>query len=351
MEINKENIKNPTSLYREDNPALFDAIVKSAELESIGNELTQQQLEKITKLTVDNNIGSAYGFNEKGEYVELTGRISRGDLPPSLTTLNGLEKLKNLESFKVVVKERYLNIDEYFYEYSRYLERMYEPEYKNKIEEMVFTTLNKVLKRDYHNTEEFKKAQAEVFKNFEKYDKFNQITDFTALSQCKKLKKLDLSRQRYLTSLDLYNLKNLSSLDLSNCENLSDIYNLSELNAFREDGQSTTININFGDCYKLINISDIDKLSKQLAQNEYNKDNCTVIVPTTSFCHLSKKYPEAMQLLNKISQSDKSRDVFLWTEAWDSVRQCSKINTEQMQILKNRANEIVRSFHADAFSI
>lgn len=251
-------------LKREDNIKLFEAIYRNL---MIGENLTffdDSILSKIKSLKID-----------------------------SIDSLKGIEKLVNLEYLEIVGKEDSTNIFEY--------KEIYR---KNRD------------KNDFSMQKVFMYYYGEYTKNQIKE------SDLKYLYELKKLKYLNLSRQRNISSVDLKYFKDLNELKLTECIYLNEIINVDRLDNLDK------LTMDLAGCYRLKKVEGIEKLIKARLLNKENKNK--IYFPTIYFGKIKENFRKS------INQNTKC---FYWSELCPGYR--SDINDYNMLIAYNLAKDIV----------
>ena len=252
-------------LKREENIKLFDSINNMLVVKNTSNVFDDALLSKITYLRLDD-----------------------------IDTLKGIEKLINLEMLEIVGKEDSTNIFEY--------KEIYR---KNKSNE------------DFSMQKVFMYYYGEYTKNQIKEE------DLKYIYELKKIKSLNLSRQRNIKTLDLKYFKNLKDLELTECVYLKEIKNLFSLNNVK------SISMDLAGCYRLKKVEDIDTLAKYFIKNK-NTTKKEIYLPTIYFDKLNDYYKKNI-----------TSDIrcFNYSELCPGYR--SDINDYNMLVAYNLAKEIV----------
>jgi len=191
----------------------------------------------------------------------------------------------------------------------------------------------------------------------EKLASTNQITDFSPLYKCKKLHTLKLPNQLNLHSLNLENFPYLRTLDVSGCTNLKKVSGFETLKVFdkqylkelkdKKIHYGYGSKFNFFECDNLVDIEGLGAFVNFIDRNHFFNSQYEIVLPTTTYCHLYKRYPEAINILSVIGE-DKKRDIFKWIES-SSSEQCSIIlNTSRMTTLRMQIDDIISSFNCDS---
>jgi len=250
-------------LKREDNIELFDAISHNLMIRVNSNYFDDALLSKITALKID-----------------------------SIESLKGLEKLVNLEYLEIIGKEDSTNIFEYKEIYQR--------------------------NRDNSNFN----MQKVFMYYYGEYTK-NQIkeNDLKYIYSLKKLRHLNISRQRNIIKLDLKHFKNLQTICLTECVYLKEIVNVDKLNNLSD------LYMDLAGCYRLKNVEGIEEIIKVRINS---KDKSQIYLPTIYFAKLNKNF------LKIITEKTKC---FHWSELCPGYR--SDINDYNMLIAYNLAKDIV----------
>ena len=214
-----------------------------------------------------------------------------------IDSLKGIEKLTNLENLEIVGKEDSTNIFEY--------KKIYQRNRDNK---------------DFDMQDVFVYYYGEYTKN--------QISenDLTYIYKLKKLKYLDLSRQRNIKVIDLKELKNLENLYMSECVYLKEIKNINHLNIINN---IKDLSIDLAGCYRLKKIGGINSLiNKFISMNNQNKSE--IYLPTIYFSKIDDKFRR--KVIGKVK-------CFNWSELCPGYR--SDINDANMLTAYNLAIDIV----------
>lgn len=250
-------------LKREENVELFEAINNSLFVRNDSNYFDDAFLSKIKSLKIDN-----------------------------IKSLKGLDKLENLEYLDIVGKEDSTNIFEYKEIYHRNRD-----------------------KSDFNMQKVFMYYYGEYTKNQIKDD------DLKYIYKLKKLRHLNISRQRNITTIDLNHLLNLETLSLTECMNLKELKNLDKIKHL------DSLYIDLAGCYRLKQIEGIEELIKIRKGNNLRSN---VYLPTVYFSKLKDSFKK------KINKNTKC---FNWSELCPGYR--SDINDYNMSIAYNLAMDIV----------
>lgn len=251
-------------LKREENVELFDSICSNYMIREDVSFFDDFFLEKIKTLKID-----------------------------SIKTLNGIQKLKNLEILEIVGKEDSTNIFEYKEIYRR--------------------------NRDNVNFN----MQKVFMYYYGEYTK-NQINeeDLKHLYSLNNIKILNIGRQRNITNIDLKYFPKLEVLSLTECMHLKEILNIESVCNLKN------LHMDLAGCYRLKNIDGIEKLIEVRKLNSQVKSK--IYLPTIYFAKLNETIRKSIKNNTKY---------FYWSELCPGYR--SDINDYNMSIAYNLAKDIV----------
>lgn len=265
----------------------------------LATSLTDEQLSKITSVEIN-----ASAFAEC-----------------NIKSLNGIEKLPNLEEFILRGQSDTQNVDGF-----RRVQQQARKGIYNK--------------REYNSPQEFLQDNSRYF-----VDSYNasQITDLTPLQRCSGLKKIDLSEQHSLGEIDVSFWHNLLELNMKNCKQLYTIKGLESLRAVKnpaektDDFDASQLSLNFTGCDFLRHVGGFDQYVN--AAVDYADYEYPMQLPTTCFCNLHRQYPESMHRL--IMEQQAGEKAIYWTECCENFKFMS--SSAKMNMAKNRADNIIRT--------
>lgn len=256
-------------LERKENPKLFEEIEINLNINGNLSVLSDSLLMRIKSLKLDN-----------------------------IDYLKGIEKLINLESLEIIGKEDSTNIFEY--------KKIYQMNRDNT---------------DFNMEDVFMYYYGEYTKNQVKEE------DLKYIYKLKKLKYLDLSRQRNIKVIDLKELTNLENIYLTECVYLKEIKNLHKLNILNEDIKR--LSMDFAGCYRLNKIEGINNVINKFVDIK-NDNKSEIYLPTIYFSKIDSKFKN--KIVNKVK-------CFNWSELCPGYR--SDISDSNMLVAYNLAVDIV----------
>ena len=256
-------------LLRKENELLFDEIVKDCHLFNVNNVLDDHILDNITNLKLD-----------------------------TVTSLKGIEKLRNLISLSIIGKEDSTNIFEY--------KKIYQRNRDNK---------------DFNMEDVFIYYYGEYTKNQISED------DLKYIYKLNNLRQLDLSRQRNLKSIDLSYFKNLEDISLTECVHLKEVKGIDKLNIINKNIKQ--FNLDLAGCYRLKNVEGLNSIIKKCIEIGNTTKN-DIYLPTIYFDKINESYKKGLN--NKLK-------CFNWSELCPGYR--SDINDYNMKIAYDLARDIV----------
>lgn len=256
-------------LERVTNERLFNEICSQLKIDNSVNVLSYTLLSKIKKLRLNN-----------------------------IDSLKGIEKIVDLEYLEIVGKEDSTNIFEY-----------------KKIYQM------------NRNNSNFN-MQDVVMYYYGEYTK-NQIkeSDLKYIYQLKKLKYLNLSRQRGITNIDFSSLINLETIQLSECVYLKEVKGMRKLNIVNSNVKE--LHVDLAGCYRLKKIEGVDSIIESFSRAR-NMKKSNIYFPTIYFAKLNDSFKKSI---------DGKIKFFNWSELCPGYR--SDIGDQNMLIAYNLAKEIV----------
>ena len=262
-------------------------------------KLTDEQLSKITSVEIN-----ASAFAEC-----------------NIKSLNGIEKLPNLQEFILRGQSDTQNVDG-------------------------FRRVQQQAKKGIFNHSQYKTPQ-EFLQDNSRYfvDSYNasQITDLSALQKCSNLQKIDLAEQHSLGEIDLSFWPNLLELNMKNCRQLYTVKGLDKLRAVKNPKEcvpgfdSSQLTLNFTGCDFLRHVEGFDQFVDafvDVGDLEYPMQ-----LPTTAFCNLYRQHPESMHKL--IMEQPAGERAIFWTECCENFKYMS--SSMKMNMAKNRADNIIRT--------
>ena len=250
-------------LRKEENLELFEAISQNLMIKSNSDCFDDAFLSKINVLKIDN-----------------------------VKSLKGLEKLVNLEYLEIVGKEDSTNIFEYKEIYRR--------------------------NRDKSGFD----MQKVFMYYYGEYTK-NQIReeDLKYIYSLRRLKHLNIARQRNIISLDLKYFPFLETLNLTECVHFKELLNVEKL------VNISNLYLDLAGCYRLKKISGVESLIKV---RKKSRTKSRIYFPTIYFSKLNDDFK------NNVNNDTKC---FYWSELCPGYR--SDINDYNMSIAYNLAKDIV----------
>ena len=265
----------------------------------LSTSLTDEQLSKITSVEI-----GASAFAEC-----------------NIQSLNGIEKLPNLEEFVLRGQSDTQNVSGY-----RRVQQQARRGIFNHAE--------------YKTPQEFLQANSRYF--VESYNA-SQITDLSALQKCSNLKKLDLAEQHSLGEIDISFWPNLIDLNMKNCRQLYKVKGLDKLRAVKsptektEDFDASQLTLNFTGCDFLRHVEGFDQYVN--AAVDFVNYDYPMQLPTTAFCNLQRNHPDAMYRL--VMEQQYGEKAVFWTECCENFKYMS--SSVKMNMAKNRADNIIRT--------
>ncbi len=306
--------RNDDVFYREENPALFDAV--------------RQTLEAMYKEGFTDSSGIVhppqeikFGDSLYGETLDNCKRLDLLSYKGEINSLEGIGHLRNLT----------------FLDCSNYSENSDIFDYER---------IKKYVTAKYPNTEISPEEYPYIARHL--YEG-KQIHDITPLYSCKKLVTLCLDNQDYITDFDVGQFPELKQLGMRNCQNLTRVTgftNLKDIDKMFCDQK--TANEYFFDFNRSSQLSSLPDLIGLLdrAMNQKSKVNFfvpTFCFPVNTFFRLANNETTARFLADydKFLQRYPCYDLINWAENPDKNR--SGWNTRQAFMLKSRIDEITNT--------
>ncbi len=261
-EITQEQQSNePAALTKAENPGLFEAVCNQLGInyDSI-DRLSPRDQERLYKLDIKAEEGA------------------------NVTSLNGVEKLKNLRVFSISGLDDCSELFQDIYKKSKNAE---------DLEQALFVT--------------------------------NQVKDFSPLQKCSHLRSCDIINQRNVQHFDVDNLEELEDLYLSGCDNLMVVSNLTSP---MKSGTLKNLHINYSE--KFGQIEDEESFV-DLLKNGYALDKCKL--EHSYFIKLMRCHPELRETMEAMPN-----DKIQWADTLGEP-----YSTKQMLMIYDRISDIVNT--------
>lgn len=259
-EVATEQINEPVVFTKAENPGLFEAICKELHISSKSTDfLSSEDLDKVIALDLEVKHGA------------------------NVTSLNGIEKLRNLSSFEIYGMSDF-----------------------NKAEIMYYD-IYRASAKDFETA---------VFQ-------YNQVEDFSPLQKCSKLEWCTIASQRKIKTLNVGGLHNLQTLWINSCEKLS---NISGLATSMSNGELKKYGVE--NCEKLRKIENDNKFCELLK----NRHDINVSFDSKYFINLMRDKPELRTTLEALPDESVK-----WAEHGQPY------STKQMLMVYDRIADIVNT--------
>ncbi len=294
-------------LRYEDNPGLFCAI-------------WQQYGEKLRGTVAGFATPKPGYFFSDDELAQVTELkiVRQYDFTQPIKTLNGIDQLDNLKKF----------------------------EYVGYVASNLYGQTSGVIERSNYlgseATEKDKQYMAKIINN-------SQLEDISALQRCFNLESVILRNQNNITEVDFSGNPKLHHIELTNCRYLKTVKGLDELLAVKypeeamivmEEDPYNDMEINFNGCYSLREIENFDSFVNSWYNNNEIPVDVNAKLPTTLYCNLTRKYPQGV--IELLEHNRQEHDFIQWTDVGNGDVLYS-VNTKQMQMAKERVDNIVRT--------
>ena len=270
--------------YKSENPALFEKVV-----EAYNKVCEMHAREMVTEATkgLYNKVDSTCEKLEQSQLDLITDLIIYSIHTTDLTSLAGIEKLTNLESFGL-------------YGVSA-----------NQIE--------------IYYDEKKKNGDLPTFQSLQKIYKQSQVEDISPLYKCEKLKLFSIANQHNIKSIDLSHWKSLKDCNCVRCSNLEQLLGLEKVE------KDLPINYYFASCEKL---SDVPNFKQFVLDHDYIYTNGTlpIIMPLNTYNFLLNEHPEW-----KNDESFINNEGCVWSDGVFST------TTRQSQLMKDRVDQIINT--------
>lgn len=174
-----------------------------------------------------------------------------------------------------------------------------------------------------------------------------QIEDISPLYACTNLKKLDISNQRKISDIDLSFAPNLTQINMQSCKSLRKIYGLDSLQVLTDptklkdgDGYKNS-HIDFSGCGILVDVDNFSKIIQTIKNNPHDGQKTNLFLPTTTYAHLCRRYPDMQNFLDSHLKATKN-DIVKWTEI-GAANLRIETNSSQMSMIRDRVDQILRT--------
>lgn len=285
-------------LQRRDNPELFDAIANAYEMQShdknfnmvLAQSLSDEQLALITKLEIKPTSSS------------------------DVKSLKGIEQLSNLESLSVCGQK--------YTQHAEAFEKLYE---------------RKRIIPDYDASKDIEYYKRE-------YDSC-QLSDeeFERIYALKKLKNLDVSRQRKITKIDFSKLPALSECKAIDCKELKSVSGLEDTEAVKNGDE---FNFDFSGCDRLKTIENLPALVDSIKKFSTGSKQ-KIFFPSVTYARMYRENRDNnMGMINEMDDEALMNGVFRFTDI-DQGNVRTELKPRQMHMATDRCVDIIRTANGD----